>query len=111
MFSLHHRLHRGDPCKTAPRPAPPPPSASSAAAGKTPARRADTAHSVATDLERLNRIELARYLHDCPPHSAQWHAAMAVWHTRFARLSQIQNYALYSVLFCAFIIALIGLLH
>lgn len=63
------------------------------------------------ELEHCSRVELARYLHDCLPYSAQWHAAMAVWHARFERLSRIQNYALLSVLLCAFIIALLGLLH
>lgn len=66
---------------------------------------------VMNELEHCSRVELARYLHDCLPYSAQWHAAMAVWHARFERLSRIQNYALLSVLLCAFIIALLGLLH
>lgn len=62
-------------------------------------------------LERLNRHELARYLHQCPRHSRDWQQAMAVWQQRFARIDALQHYAAISILACAFLIALAGLMH
>lgn len=62
-------------------------------------------------LEQLSRHELARYLHQCPRHSRDWQQAMAVWHQRFERISALQHYAAISILACAFLIALAGLMH
>lgn len=60
--------------------------------------------------EQLSRIELARYLRRCERHSVEWRQAMAVWKARSQRISRVQRCAALSVLICAFLAAVIGLL-